>query len=426
MDPSRLGARAAAGLIADGELTVVQLVKACLARIAAREPQLHAWIHLDPEQALAQAREYDARGPRPPLYGVPIGVKDIIDTADMPTAYGSPIYRGHRPATDADCVARVRSAGGVILGKTVTTEFAYRHPFGETRNPHHPGHSPGGSSSGSAAAVADFMVPLAFGTQTGGSIIRPASYCGVYGYKPSFDTFSLGGVKPLASSLDTLGHFARNIDDLAFLGSVLSPRIPAELEEWPDTPRIGIARMAQWSQAEPATVEALDGAVRRLQAAGAVVEEASASAAFAALPEAHQVIMNVEALRALATERSHHQTLLSDELAAILDRAAKIPAERYEQALATAHTARAQLETLFARHDVLLTASAPGEAPAGLGFTGDPVFNRVWTLLHVPCVSIPAARGPKGLPVGVQLVGRPGKDQRLLAAAKWVAAHLDA
>ncbi len=425
MDPSTLTVCEAIASIKRDELSATALTEACLARIKARDPELKAWVYLDPDTARAQARACDAAGPKPPLYGVPVGVKDIIDTADMPTAYGSRVYRDHRPAADADCVARVRAAGGVILGKTVTTEFAYRHPFGETRNPHAPEHTPGGSSSGSAAAVADFMVPLAFGTQTGGSIIRPASYCGVYGYKPSFDTFSLRGVKPLASSLDTLGHFARSVEDLALLGSVLSPRIAAELDDWSGAPRIGIARMAEWPQAGAATVAAVEGAARRLQAAGTVVGEASSPPAFAELLEAQKTIMDREALQALSTERAQHAELLSDELAAILDRAEKIPLERYEQALATGRTARARLEALFAGHDVLLTASAPGEAPRGLGFTGDPVFNRVWTLLHVPCVNIPGARGPNGLPVGVQLVARPGEDRRLLAAAKWVAARLE-
>jgi Asp-tRNA(Asn)/Glu-tRNA(Gln) amidotransferase A subunit family amidase len=424
-EAASLGAREAATLIAKGELSVVELTQACLARIAKREPEVLAWSHFDPDAVLAQARACDARGPQPPLYGVPVGVKDIIDTADMPTAYGSPIYKGHRPKNDADCVARVRTAGGVVFGKTVTTEFAFRHPFGQTRNPHNPDRTPGGSSSGSAAAVADFMVPLAFGTQTGGSIIRPASYCGCYGYKPSFDTFSIAGVKPLAPALDTLGYFARNLDDIAWFGVALSSNLPSELTPWSGpAPRVGIARMYEWSEAEPATRRAVETAAARLAREGARVMESSVSEDFQSLSDIHRVIMNVEASRSLAWEREYHADQLSDTLRDILDRATKLSAEDYERALADARRFRARIQELFLGNDILLTASAPGEAPAGLAFTGSPAFNRVWTLLHVPCVTLPFGLGPNNLPVGVQLVGQPHDDARLLSAAAWVAGRL--
>ena len=424
-DLSKLGAREAARLIAGGRLRVAELVDACLARIEAREPEVHAWTYVDAEAVRAQARDCDAQGPRPPLYGVPVGIKDIIDTADMPTAYGSRIYVNHRPAADADCVARVRAAGGIVLGKTVTTEFAFRHPFGRTRNPLDPKHTPGGSSSGSAAAVADFMVPLALGTQTGGSIIRPASYCGVYGYKPTFDTFSIRGVRQLSPGLDTLGHFARSIDDLALLASVLSTRLPADAPPWPDTPpRIGFAPIPDWGSAEAESIDAVRSAATRLEAEGARVAELAAPDRFKRLGAAHKTIMHTEALRELAFELERHAEGLSAELVEILQRAAAIPAASYHDALALAQACRGQVEALFAGNDVLLAPSATGEAPAGLGYTGDPVFNAVWTLLHLPCVTIPFARGPHGLPVGVQLIGRPHQDVQLLSAAKWIAARL--
>lgn len=426
MNPSRLGAREAATLIAQGKLSAVELTQACLARVKAREDQVKAWTYLDPEATLAQARDCDAHGPVAPLSGVPVGIKDIIDTADMPTEYGSPIYRGNRPATDADCVARVRAGGGVALGKTVTTEFAFRHPFGQTRNPHNGAHTPGGSSSGSAAAVADFMVPLAFGTQTGGSIIRPASYCGVYGYKPTFNTFGLRGVKALAPGLDTLGYFARNVDDLAWFGSVLSDRLPATLPGWSEAVlRIGLARIPDWSQAEPATVDAVESAAARLASKGASVNELAPPALFAGLVEVHRMVMQVEATRSLSPEREAHDARLSSELREILRRAAAVPEEDYANATTRAREGRARIDELFAGNDVLLAASAPGEAPVGLDFTGDPVFNGVWTLLHLPCVTIPFGKGPNGLPVGVQLIGRPGDDARLLSAAQWMVARLE-
>lgn len=422
---AKLAAREAAALIAEGQLTVAALTEACLARIEAREPAVRAWAYLDPQAALEQARACDTRGPVGPLYGVPVGVKDIIDTWDMPTEYGSPVYRGHRPAADADCVARVRAAGGVVLGKTITTEFAFRHPFGRTRNPHNPGHTPGGSSSGSAAAVADFMVPLAFGTQTGGSITRPGSYCGVYGYKPTFGTFDSTGIKPLAPGLDTLGHFARNLDDIAWFGAVLSDETPAEIPVWSGAPpRVGLARMYEWSEAEPETVEVVETAATQLENEGALVAEINPPDEFMHLSEVHKTIMNVEALHALAPEREDHADRLSSTLREILAGAAATPTESYDHAVMFARQCRARLEDLFNRHDVLLTASALSEAPTGLESTGSPVFNRVWTLLHVPCMTIPFGQGPNGLPVGIQLVGRLHEDARLFSAAKWIATRL--
>lgn len=425
MDPSHLGAREAARLIADGELSVAALTEACLARIVAREPDVNAWVHLEPEQALAQARVCDQRGASGPLYGVPVGIKDIIDTAGMPTEYGSPIYAGHCPTVDADCVSRVRASGGVVLGKTVTTEFAFRHPFGKTSNPHNLAHTPGGSSSGSAAAVADFMVPLAFGTQTGGSVIRPASYCGVYGYKPTFNTFDIRGVRPLAPGLDTLGYFARSIDDISWFAAALSNDFTGNISEWLGAPpRLGVARLPDWQQAEPETVRAVEAAAERLANKGATVTELRPPKHFLDLARVHKTIMDVEAAAALASEMKSHVDKLSSELRGILETAVKIPAADYEDAVSVARECRMKLDDLFTSNDVLLAASAAGEAPAGLDFTGNPIFNGLWTLLHVPCVTIPFSEGPNGLPVGVQVIGRLGEDAQLFSAVKWAVERL--
>ena len=425
MDPTKLGASEAADLIAEGRLTAVELTEACLARIEARDGEVRAWAHLDPDAALAQARACDARAPAGPLHGIPVGVKDIIDTADMPTEYGSPIYSNHRPATDAGCVAKVRGAGGVILGKTVSTEFACRHPYTQSRNPHDPARTPGGSSSGSAAAVADFMVPLAFGTQTAGSIIRPASFCGVYGYKPTYDTFAFTGVKPLAPGLDTLGYFARNLDDIAWFGAALSNDEPIEIPPWSGAgPRVGLTRTYEWSHAEAATVEAVEAAAARLAEAGAKVTETTLPGAFAGLAEAQQTIMCAEAAQALAWERENHSDRLSTVLRDLLDKGAAVSDDVRNAALTLARECRAHLAEAFAGNDVLLTASAQGEAHIGHEWTGDPVFNRNWTLLHVPCVTIPFSIGASNMPVGVQLVAQPGEHERLLSAAKWIATRL--
>ncbi len=416
-DPRSLTAREAARQIAEGKLTAEELVAAYLDRIAARESVVGAWQYFDREQALAEARQRDAEPPRGPLHGVPIAVKDLIDTVDMPTGYGSPIYRSHRPAADASCVALARAAGAVVLGKTVTTEFAAFTP-GKTANPRNPAHTPGGSSSGSAAAVADGMAPLAFGTQTAGSVIRPASFCGVAGYKPSLGLINRAGVKPLADSLDTVGVLAGNIGDAAFFAGVLSERpalrhlaLPAQ------PPRIGLYRTPMWDEAEAATAAALDRARAALEHAGARVEELAIAPEHHRLTEAQDTIMGFEMARSLAHERIRHSAELSPRLAQQLDAGMAVGAEEYDAARALSELARAGLGGFFGRCDAILVAAAPGEAPAGLGYTGNPVFNRMWTLLGPPCATVPAYWGASGLPVGVQLVGRMQDDSRLLACA---------
>jgi len=412
--PWQLGAAEAVGLLARGELTAEALVRACLERIAAEEPRVQAWEFLDPELALSQARRLDAAGRPGPLHGPPLGVKDIIDTADMPTARGSALFAGRRPEADAACVAAIRRAGGVVLGKTVTTELAYFAP-GKTRNPRDPSRTPGGSSSGSAAAVAAGMVPAALGTQTAGSIIRPASFCGVVGYKPSHGLLSLAGVSPFAPSLDTLGFLARRAADLPLLARALGAALPDR--PLPRPPRVGVCRTEAWAAASPETRAAVERAAERLRGAGAEVSAAN-DAPLAGLSGAQRTVMAFEAAEALADLRPQ-AARLGRELQEILRLGAATPRAAYDAARASAEAARRGLPELFGRLDVLLTGSALGEAPAGLASTGDPAMNRIWTLLGLPCASLPCAEGPHGLPVGVQLVGPPGGDALLLAAAAW-------
>ena len=420
MDLNKLTAAEAARRIAAGEITSEALVRACLDRISAREPDVHAWVHCDAQAALAQARAIDLGSGAGPLRGVPVAFKDVIDTHDMPTRYGSPIYRDHQPRADAACVALVRHAGGVVLGKTVTTEFATRTAR-ETRNPHHLAHTPGGSSSGSAASVADFMAPLAFGTQTGGSNIRPSAYCGIVGYKPSFGTINAAGMKHVAESLDTLGVMARTVEDCALLVSVGSARPePDFAAKLGSAPRIGFCRTPRWESASPATHAALESAAERLARAGARVRDFALPADFDELYPEQELIMNFEAARGFAHERFTRPELLSEPLRTTLEEHWHMPRERYDAAMRHARECRRVFDGLFTEVDVLLTPSAPGEAPRGLESTGSALFNRNWTLLGAPCVTVPYGQGESGLPLGVQIVGRYDDDERVLLAAEWV------
>ncbi len=420
--PHELSATEASRRMAAGDLTSEALVRDCLERIASRESEILAWAFIDPEAALAQARAADARPRAGLLHGLPVGIKDLMDTIDMPTTYGSPIYADHHPAWDASCVALTRAAGGIVMGKTVTTEFAVTYP-GKTRNPHDVRHTPGGSSSGSAAAVADLMVPLAFGTQTAGSIVRPAAFCGVVGYKPTFGTISRVGVKPLSDILDTVGAIARTVPDAALLVAALTGRKNLLIDETAapaSTPRIGICRTHEWKHAQPEMVEALEGAARRLAAAGAQVAEVALPASFAGLVEAQTDIMFAQQAESLAYERLSRWEQISERLQGILDAGTKVSPERFDAAVALARECRRALVDVFADFDVLLAPSATGAAPEGLGMTGDAVFNRMWTLLGTPCVNIPVAADARGLPVGLQVVGPIASDEPTLAAAHWL------
>ncbi len=407
-----LTASEAASLLGRGELTAEALVRACLERIEALEPRVLAFEALDPELALREARRADAAGRPGPLHGLPVGVKDVIDTADLPTARGSPIFSGRRPEADAACVASLRRAGGIVLGKTVTTELAFYLP-GKTRNPHDPARTPGGSSSGSAAAVAARMVPAALGTQTAGSLIRPGAYCGVVAFKPGHGLLPLDGVSPFAPSLDTLGVMTRSAGDLplllAGLGAPLPPvPVPAAL-------RVGLCRTEAWDATLPASREAVTRAARALSASGAEIVDVEER--FPGLSSAQRTVMAAEGAVALGPLRAAHGARISPQLRAILDEGDAVSPASLAAARMLAAEARARLPALFDRFDVLLGASTPGEAPAGLASTGDPALNRIWTLLGVPCVQLPAGRGPSGMPVGIQLVGPPGGEATLCAAA---------
>ncbi len=419
---NELTATQAAAMIASREITSELLVQACLDRVAEREETVEAWAFIDPELALAEARRRDSEESTVPLHGIPVGIKDIIDTSDMPTEYGSPIYKDVRPPWDANCVAQVRAAGGVILGKTVTTEFATYAP-GKTHNPHNPDHTPGGSSSGSAAAVADCMVPLAFGTQTAASVIRPASFCGTAAYKCTFGQFGLAGVKMAAQSLDSLGVFARSVADLALMRSALVGAAP-DIKPRSTAPRIGLCRTPQWSEASPESQQAVETAAEKLSASGAHVEDIGMPDPFPTLVDLQNRVMLFECARNFRYEYDEHKELLSDKIRGLIEAGQSVSYENYAQALMTRDRCRQMLTDLFISFDVLLAPSAPGEAPKGLDATGNPLFSRMWTFLQAPSVNLAGHVGPNGLPVGVQVIGSYGQDDQLLAAAAWMENHI--
>jgi amidase len=422
-DANRLSAAAAIAQLGSDGLTAEALMRACLDRAAARE-SVRAWVWLDPEQALAQARAADRDGRPGLLAGLPIGVKDIIDTVDMPTEHGSPIYRGNRPFADAACVALLRMAGGAIMGKTVTTEFANRYP-GATLNPHNPAHTPGGSSSGSAAAVADFQVPAALGTQTGGSVIRPSAFCGVVGYKPSFGELTRSGIKLQCHNLDTLGIICRAVEDLPPLRAAILDAPVHPLDRNTSAPRIGLCRTPAWERADAATQALVERTAGKLAAAGAALRDIDFAPQFANILEHHRRIFNFEAARNYAYEYEQHHEQVSRVLRdTVLTPGRELPLAAYLEALETAEAFRRHLDDLFTDIDVLLTPSAAGEAPQGLGSTGDPSFNSIWTLGWTPCVTLPAATGPAGLPLGVQLIGRRDRDETLIDIAAYVVSRL--
>lgn len=420
MKPHEMGIAEAARAIREKRLSAVELAEDCLAHIARREVLIGAWTHIDGEAMLAQAKACDARPPLGALHGVPIAIKDIIDTADMPTGYGSPIYDGHRPRMDAACVSLLKRAGAVIAGKTVTTEFAFFRP-GKTRNPCNPAHTPGGSSSGSAAAVADAMVPGALGSQTAGSLIRPASYCGVVGYKPTYGDFDLTGVKGLSHSLDTLGVLTRSVADAELLRGALLNR-PFSASDLPARwcPSIGLCRTSSWLDAAPHTRDGIERLLMTLAAQGARVGEALLPESFASFISLQKTVMAFEVSHSLAGEYDCYRNDLSAEIRALIEYGDDIDAESYFEARCAAEQGVRDVESIFDQWDVLLAPSATGEAPAGIEATGDPLFSRMWMLIGVPTLSLPALEGPNGLPIGVQLIGARFCDERLLRASSWI------
>jgi len=404
----RLGAKEAARLIERGELSAETLVRSCRERIAEREPQVQAWTYV------AESAAKVAHGP---LFGVPVGVKDIFDTHDMPTEYGSPIYKGHRPRADSAAVALTRRAGGTILGKTVTAEFATFVPRG-TRNPHDLSRTPGGSSSGSAAAVADFMAPLAFATQTAGSLIRPASYCGIFGYKPTFNTIARGGMKPGGDSLDTIGVYGRSVEDVAFFAGALTNRADLEnLVERP--PRIGLCRTNEWDLVQPEMRKAFEDAGRAVGA-----REFELPGRFRGLRESHTAILWYEIARSLADEFERFPDQMDPMLRQRCADGFAVDPSKYLRAQQHAAECRAHFAEALGDYDVLVAPAATSEAPQGIASTGDVAMNVVWTLLHTPAVAVPAATSPKGMPLGIQVIGRIGDDARTLACARWIAERM--
>lgn len=425
-EPCHLTAAEAARLIRDGSLSCEALVRSCLERIAVRDPVIKAWLHVDPAHALAQAREIDKRPRSSPIHGLAFGVKDVFDTCDLPTTQNSPLYQGHRPAKDAACVSVVRHSGAVILGKTDTVEFAGGGRKAATRNPYNLEHTPGGTSSGSAAAVADFQVPYAFGTQTSGSHIRPASFNGIYAMKPTWGVVSREGMKQLSVMLDTVGWYGRSAQDLAIVGEAF--RVPGLTGSKPETARglqIALCPTPRWSKIEPAGENALKTAAERLAKAGAIVEELQLPESFAGLYDAQDTILQGEAAVAFLPEYLGSYDRLHVEFRDKVEYKTGVTPNAMAEAYDLAGACRPTFDRVAAKFDCVLTPSAPGEAPQGLGWTGDWVFNIMWTLLHVPCIAIPCTTGSKGLPVGIQIIGPRFGDGQLLRVAEAVAAAID-
>ncbi len=420
--------------MARGEFTAADLCEACLARIAEREADVGAFAFLDAELALSQAKACDdlrAGGTVGALHGLPVGLKDIIDTKDMPTENGTPLDAGRRPNEDAVIVSRLKAAGAVIIGKTVTTELGARHPRG-TRNPHHREHTPGGSSSGSAAAVAAGMVPLAIGTQTNGSVIRPASFCGIVGFKPSFGLIPRAGVLPQSPPLDTVGVFARSVGDAALIVDVLAGydpldpdtrhlpplrRLETALADPQEMPAFAFVKTPAWDRAEPYT---RDRSAELVEALGEACEDVTLSEIFNEGDVALKTITNVGVARTYERYYDRGREQLSDYMRTTVAEGLAIPAVDYLDALDRQAELRAAVDHLFDRYDAIVTPAAPGEAPRGLESTGDSAFNNLWSLCGVPALTLPLLKGPNGLPLGVQLVGRRGEDAQLLRVGQWL------
>jgi Asp-tRNA(Asn)/Glu-tRNA(Gln) amidotransferase A subunit family amidase len=418
-----------------GEITSEDLVQDCLARMQATDGAIQAWAHLDETQALDQARALDElrRNGRPlgPLHGIPVGIKDILDTADMPTEYGSPIHAGHRPAEDATGIAKLREAGAVIMGKTVTTEFAFMSP-GKTTNPHDSARTPGGSSSGSAAAVAAGHVPLAVGSQTAGSVIRPASFCGVYGLKPSQGMISRTGVLRVSESLDQIGVFGRSLEDVALLTDVLSGYDAADGATYVRAkPDLSSGCRAE-APVEPNFLwfelpfddrladDAQAGFAELREALGERLETMTLPVPLGHVIDHHRVVHHYELRRHLAREFEQHSDQLSPSVRDVLQQAEAIGADDYADSVAAIDVARSFFAELFNDYDAILTPSTSGEAPLGLERTGDPIFCSMWTFCGLPCLTLPLLNGAQGLPIGVQLVAGLEEDDRLCRSARWL------
>jgi Asp-tRNA(Asn)/Glu-tRNA(Gln) amidotransferase A subunit family amidase len=443
MDHHRLGLGEAAGQMRSGALSAEDYARALLERARRLEPSLRAFAWLNAEAVLEKARHADrARQAGKSLgflHGVPAGVKDVIDTQGIPTRHGSVLHEGNVPARSATVVSRFEHEGAYVFGKTVTAEFAYFHP-GPTRNPWNPAHTPGGSSMGSAAAVAAGLVPAAIGTQTNGSVIRPAAFCGCVGYKPSQGLISRTGVHPFAQTLDQPGVFTRSVEDAGLFASALIGHDPADPLSRPSapvqeirrvralyqTPRLGVVRSPAWRLAEPAAQRHFDECVSRLDAAGAFVEAAELGRDFEAAHEAHRTLMYFGGAHTFADLQARHRAQLSEALNRLIDEGRAIDEHRVREARETRTRLIGEFARLAGRFDALVTPATRGEAPATLDSTGDPVFCTIWTLLGVPALTIPAGQGPHGLPLGLQCVSGFLDDARLLSVAQWCERALDA
>ena len=434
-----LSATEAVGKIRDGEITSEELVQACLDRIDQADGEIEAWAHLKPEYALDQARMLDAQraegGPVGPLHGIPVGVKDIFDTELLPTENGTVLDSGRQPMEDCRVVSLLKEAGAVIMGKTVTTELALLGP-GKTKNPHNPAHTPGGSSSGSAAAVASYMVPLAIGSQTNGSVIRPASFCGIVGFKPSHGLIPRTGVLALSAPLDTVGTYARSIEDVALLTELLVAHDPGDkdtrararpplsrtaAEEPPMTPMIAFAKTAVWDQADKETQEAFGELIELL---GDDCSDLPLSEPFDHAVEMHRNIMNADLAKSFAGYYERGKDKLTDTLCEMIEFGQKVSAVDYNKAVEYRELLNSGLNLVFDFYDIIITPATPGPAPAGLESTGSPVFNTLWTFTGVPAITLPLMQGENGMPLGVQLIGPRGDDARLLRTARWLTSRV--
>jgi amidase len=411
--------------IKSGAHTAESVMNDFLERIDSRDTEVEAFIEFDPERALSRARAADKMAEKGPLHGVPYAIKDIIDTADLPTAWGSPIYAGFQPRRNASCVELLNRAGAVPLGKTITTEFAYFFP-GPTRNPHGLDHTPGGSSSGSAAAVADGMAAFSLGSQTAASLTRPAAYCGVFGYKSTQGSLDSSGVMSLSSSLDSLGLMARSVDDLMLTLNVLHA-LPIEelMEPALQTARIGFFRGPHWQEGSLDMREACELAANTLSGKGIIVEDVDCPDEMIKLTEHHKTVMAFEVARARIFEYSQHHDQISPAFAELVETGLGITRTAYETALSARDQAGQALISIFQKYDTLMTPAAPSSAPEGIAATGDPLFSRMWSLLRSPSVTIPWGNDKANMPLAFQLIGRVGQDQRLLAHAHDIASKLD-
>jgi len=418
LELTELTATDAARLIANRELSSVELTRACLDRITARNPDVLAFRHLDPDFSLAEAAKADQGSPKSPLHGVPFAVKDVIDTKDFPTECGTQIRAGRRPSKDATCVSLMRDAGAVLLGKVVTTEYALFHP-NETRHPMDLERTPGGSSSGTGAAVCDRMVPIAFGNQTAGSLIRPAAFCGVYGLKPTHGTTDGTGILPLQLYFDTLGYMARSIADIQTFYSVVSRRDQHQIWPLDKRPKIGLCETFQWEFSTHEAREVLNGAAERFKACGANVEKFVLPDAYSDLVTVHRRVLYTGIARSLDADYRKSKNLMSEAMLLLLEEGRATSDADYDVAFAYADQCRANVNQIFDDYDAIVCPSAPGEAPKGTA-TGNPIFQVTWTLLGVPCLNLPVGIGPNGMPLGIQLIGRRGDDDKILALGDYL------